>query len=65
MEYGDNVTCSFDFDNDVDVYEFVGEAGDQPFISVTPDTGFATVRLFSQGALLEENTQSANSEANI
>jgi hypothetical protein len=65
VEYGDNVACSFDFDNDVDVYEFVGNAGDQPFISVTPDTCCATVRLFSQGALLEENTQSANSEAII
>ena len=53
LEYGDSVACVFEESADVDVYRFVGSAGDQPFIQLST-TGSAAMILYDpQGVLLE------------
>jgi hypothetical protein len=39
IEYSDSISCVFEGESDLDVYRFVGNAGDRPFISLVSPNG--------------------------
>jgi hypothetical protein len=56
VEYGDTVSCVFDFGGDTDVLRFVGNAGDQPFLRLSYTRNASDIYLYDpQGRLVAKS----------
>jgi len=55
LEYGDTIACVFDEDFDLDTYQFIGAAGDRPYIQLRNsggDLSFNYLRLYDPDSQL-------------